>query len=114
MNRKISDKFATDDFRLDSIELNQEDGNVNEESEFYCDVYKELVEIVGAATTKKLWKHYHGLTIQFPQRLYSRTFSKDFVRENMGSMTIKEMATQLSLTDRRVRQIIKELRREEK
>ena len=72
MNRKISDKFATDDFRLDSIELNQEDGNVNVESEFYCDVYKELVEIVGAATTKKLWKHYHGLTIQFPQRLYSK------------------------------------------
>ena len=31
----------------------------------------------------------------------------------MGSMTIKEMAVELSLTDRRVRQIIKELRREQ-
>ena len=113
MNRKISGKFATDDFLDDSIELNQEDDELRAESEFYCDVYKELVELVGAATTRKLWKHYHGLTIQFPQRLYSRTYSKDYVREHMDSMTTKEMAIQLSLTDRRVRQIIKELRREQ-
>ena len=114
MTGKISDKFATDDFRNDFIELFREDVDVGAESEFYCDVYKELVEIVGAATTRKLWKHYHGLTIQFPQRLYSRTYSRDFVRENMETMTTKEMATQLSLTDRRVRQIIREIRREER
>ena len=114
MTGKISDKFATDDFRDDSIELVQEDVDVDAESEFYCDVYKELVEIVGAATTRKLWKHYHGLTIQFPQRLYSRTYSRDFVRENMETMTTKEMATQLSLTDRRVRQISREIRRDER
>ena len=81
--------------------------------EYYYDIYKELAELIGVQGTQKIWKRFHGLTIQFPQRLYSRTYSKEFIRENMGSMTIKEMAVELSLTDRRVRQIIKELRREQ-
>lgn len=113
MTGKISEKSATDNFQINSLELDQEETNVGVDSELYCDAYRELADLIGANNTKKIWEHYHGLTIQFPQRLYSRTYSKEFIRQNMEEMTIKQMATQLSLTDRRVRQIIKELRRDE-
>ena len=113
MNRNFSDKITTDYFQNDSIELNQEETVVSSESEYYHDIYRELAELIGVQNTKKIWERLHGLSVQFPQRLYSRTYSREFVREHMDTMTIKDMAIQLSLTDRRVRQIIKELRRNE-
>ena len=82
------------------------------ESEYYYDIYRELAEQIGVQNTKKIWKRFRGLSVQFPQRLYSRTYSKEFIRAHMDTMSIKEMATLLSLTDRRVRQIVKEIRRD--
>ena len=81
------------------------------ESEYYYDIYRELAELIGVQNTKKIWKRFRGLSVQFPQRLYSRTYSQEFIRAHMDTM-IKEMATLLSLTDRRVRQIVKEIRRD--
>ncbi len=113
MTRKVSGKFATDNFRNDSIELSQEEEVLGVDGEYYYDIYRELAEIVGIHNVKKIWNRYRGLTVQFPQRLYSREYTRAFINDNKDSMTTKEMATRLSLTDRRVRQIIKELRREE-
>ena len=108
----MTGKFTTDDFQNDSIELDQEEEAVSVDLDYYFDIYRELAELIGVQNTKKVWNRYRGLTIQFPQRMYSQIYTKDFIRDNMGSMTIKEMAIQLSLTDRRVRQIVKELREE--
>lgn len=113
MTRKVSGKIATDNFRSDSIELSQEEEVLGADGEYFYDIYRELAEIVGIHNARKIWKRYRGLTVQFPQRLYSREFTRAFIRDHMDDMTTKEMATQLSLTDRRVRQIIKELRRVE-
>jgi len=112
MERKISEKITTDYFQTDSIELDQEDTAVSPESEYYHDIYRELAELIGVQNTKKIWERLHGLSVQFPQRLYSRTYSREYVRDHMDSMKIKDMAVHLSLTDRRVRQIIQELRRD--
>ena len=109
----MTGKFTTDGFRDDSLELGQEDEALGVDPEYYFDIYRELAELIGVQNTKKVWNRYRGLTIQFPQRMYSQAYTKDFIRDNMDSMTIKEMAVQLNLTDRRVRQIIKELRRDE-
>lgn len=109
----MTGKFTTDDFQNDSLELGQEEEAVSVDLDYYFDIYKELAELIGVQNTKKIWNRYRGLTVQFPQRMYSQTYTKDFIRKHMDSMTIKEMAVQLSLTDRRVRQIIKELRRQE-
>ena len=113
MTRKISGKPTTDNFQVDSIEFTEEDSEMNAESEFYCDTYRELAELIGVNNTKKLWQRYHGLSFQFPQRLYSYEYTRQIISENMDTMNPKELATMLNLTDRRVRQIITELRREE-
>ena len=110
MTWKTSGKYATDNFESDSIELGQEETELAVGSDSYSDVYRELAELIGTNNAMKLWKHYRGLTIQFPQRLYSRKFTRQFIAENMNKMTPAQMATLLNLTDRRVRQIIKEIK----
>ena len=109
----MTGNVTSDDFQNDSLELGQEEEVMGVDPEYYFDIYRELAEIIGVQNTKKVWNRYRGLTIQFPQRMYSQVYTKDFIRDHMDSMTIKEMAVQLNLTDRRVRQIVKELREAE-
>lgn len=87
-------------------------GESMSDSEFYNDIYRELSEMIGEATVKKIWNRYRGLNISFPQRLYSRKFTREYIRKNLDRVHPKEMAEELNLTERRVRQIIKELREE--
>lgn len=78
--------------------------------ERYAELYKELAELLGDAATRKLWKAYGGVTVTFPTRLYSRDFTRKYIQDNMSSMKPSEMARELRLSERRVRQIIRELR----
>lgn len=78
--------------------------------ERYAELYRELAELLGDAATRKLWKAYGGVTVTFPTRLYSREFTRQFIREHMSSMKPSEMARELRLSERRVRQIIRDLR----
>ena len=69
---------------------------------------KELAELIGE-TNKRIWSYYRGLSVQFPQRLYSKEFAKIY-SENLDTMKPKEMAKHLNLTERRVRQIAKDVK----
>ena len=48
MTGKISEKSATDNFQINSLELDQEETNVGVDSELYCDAYRELADLIGA------------------------------------------------------------------
>ncbi|WP_242839061.1 Mor transcription activator family protein [Butyrivibrio sp. MC2021] len=79
---------------------------MNSNPERYSGVYKELAELLGDAATMKIWKRFSGLNITFPQKLYSKEFREEFIRENMDLMKPAEMAKALGLSERRVRQIM--------
>lgn len=83
---------------------------MNSNPERYSGIYKDLAELIGDAATLKIWKNFSGLNITFPQKLYSIEFRKEFIMENMESMKPSEMAKQLGLSERRVRQLIAEIR----
>ncbi len=85
---------------------------MNSNPERYSGVYKELAELIGDAATLKIWKRFSGLNITFPQKLYSIDFRKGFIMENMEAMKPSEMAKALGLSERRIRQIVKEIRTE--
>ena len=68
--------------------------------------------MIGESAALKLWNRYAGLTITFPRKLYSKKYTRRFIEENMNELTPGELALQTSLTERRVRQIIKEIRNE--
>lgn len=104
--------YAGDIFKKDSLQLNidEEVAAMNSNPERYSGIYKDLAELIGDAATLKIWKNFSGLNITFPQKLYSIEFRKEFIMENMESMKPSEMAKQLGLSERRVRQLIAEIR----
>lgn len=105
-------KTANDNFKNDSLQLNidEEVIDINSNPERYSGVYKELAELLGDTATMKIWKRFSGLNITFPQKLYSKEYREDYIRENMESMKPSEMAKILGLSERRVRQIMGEIR----
>lgn len=82
--------------------------------EIYSDLYREMAVLIGDAAVKKLWKAYGGMNVTFPTKLYSRAYVRSFIAANMGCMKPSEMARELKLSDRRIRQLIREIRLEEK
>ena len=106
---------ASDIFKNDFLQLNNDDEvwAISFNSKRYSGVYKELAELLGDDATLKIWKRFSGLNISFPKKLYSIEFRKEFISENMHTMKPSEMAKTLGLTERRVRQIIVEIRREQ-
>lgn len=112
---KFAKKISDCDFSDEPVQCNKE-GEVEMPADLskYCTVYRELAELVGEAATQKIWKNFSGLTVTFPQRMYSREYTRKFIAENMGTMSPATMAHVLDLSDRRVRQIIRELKSQEK
>ena len=79
--------------------------NVNDEIQIsdLAGVYKELAEIIGVDVTIKLHKHYQGVQITFPKKLYSI----EYVRKRLGNpdADITKLSGELGYTTRRLRQI---------
>lgn len=108
---------ASDIFKKDSVQLSivvsEEEKEVKINPENYSGIYREIAELLGDAATQKIWKRFAGLNITFPQKLYSVDYRKEFIKENIGEMRPAEMARALGLTERRIRQIIMEIRHED-
>jgi hypothetical protein len=106
---------ASDYFKKDYLQLNNNEEviYINSNPERYSGIYKDLAELIGDGSTLKIWKHFSGLNITFPQKLYSIEFRKEYIMENMNNLKPSEMAKVLGLTERRVRQIISEIKHEQ-
>ena len=75
-------------------------------------VYKEMAELLGSAAALQIWNRYAGVIVSFPKQLYSKEYIRQFIRENNGKMKPSELARAIGLTERRVRQIISEEKKE--
>ncbi len=71
-----------------SVKLNTEEVDMSENKEKYSQLYKELSELIGDAA--------------------SNEYVRNFVAENKGKMSTKDIAKAVGLSERRVRQILKE------
>ncbi len=107
-------KTANDDIRQDSVQWFPE-GEMHVmvgKSGYYSEVYREMAELIGEAAVIKLWRSYSGLTVTFPRQLYSREYIREYIRGNMGVLKPSEIARNVGMTERRVRQIIHDLKKE--
>lgn len=113
---KYTGHNTRDNFENDSLQLSidEEVIAISSNSERYSGVYKEIAELLGDAATMKLWKNFSGLNITFPQKLYSKEYREEYIREKMHIMKPSEIARNLGLSERRVRQIIVEIKDEDK
>ncbi|NBI87938.1 hypothetical protein D3Z47_17805 [Lachnospiraceae bacterium] len=50
------------------------------------------------------------MTITFPKKLYNRNFVLQYILENHGKETTQEIARNLDLSERRVKQLLKEVK----
>jgi len=109
---KFHMKNSEDIFKSNSLlwEVDREEEEMGGGNENFVGVYRELAELIGENATLKIWRHYSGLSITFPQKLYTRDYVKKCICESMDVKKAKDIAKELSLSERRVRQIIKEIK----
>ena len=81
--------------------------------EDYCEFYQELYRMVNnSEAMKEIYERYRGLTVTFPKKLYSKEYVHKYLEENYGKVKIQDMARHLELSERRVRQLVSEIKRE--
>lgn len=113
---KFHMKTAEDNFKKEQLELKIECEEVNtlkSNPERYAGIYRELAEILGDNAVNKIWNRFSGMSVTFPQRLFSKEYTKAFIKENWGEMSASEIARAVGLSERRVRQIASELKEKE-
>ena len=71
-------------------------------------IYQEIAQITNVETAIKMHNLFKGQQITFPQRLYNIDFIRSYVKENYDGHNIRELSQKFGLSDRRIRQIIKE------
>lgn len=86
--------------------------NINlKSSDDYCEIYEELADILNdTAEVEKIYRRYRGLTITFPKKLYSKKYVDQYIKEKYGKESIHIIAQHLDLSERRIRQIVKEFK----
>ena len=101
-------KIWNNNSRQTSVQLNEEEVAMSKNKDKHSQLYKELAELIGDTATIKLWENCQGLNISFPKKLYSNEYVKRFILENKDKMSVQEIAKEMGLSDRRIRQILKE------
>ncbi len=70
-----------------------------------------MADILNDVTAvEKIYNRYRGLTITFPKKLYNKEFVLQYISENYGKESLQEIARDLDLSERRVKQLLKEVR----
>lgn len=109
---KTTAKTTEDNYKCESLELIQggDEWSMSADPEQYSEVYRGLAELIGDTAVRKIWKNYAGMTVTFPMQLYSRDYIRRFIADNAGKKKPSEIARIVGLSERRVRQILQELK----
>ena len=114
-------KAANGCFSRDSVQSDQrtdlsiEGQDMKQIPEGYNRVYQELAGVLkNERQVYAMWEHYGGVSVTFPKSLYSREYTRKLIEKAMGKEKPASLARRTGLTERRVRQIIREIRMEKK
>lgn len=111
MQCKFHMKTAEDNIKKEYLKsMVEEVEDVKSNPERYAGIYRELAEILGEGAVNKIWKHFSGMNVTFPQRLFSQEYTRDFIKTHWDDMSASEIARAVGLSERRVRQIASEIR----
>ena len=81
---------------------------MEEESELYNAVYKELSEIVGLDATLKIYLRFKGQQITFPVRLYNPQVIQSSVVKEFNGTNVAALARKYEYSERTIRRMIKD------
>lgn len=78
------------------------------EASDFATVYCEMVEVVGVENTYKIFEHFKGQAVSFPQRLYSTQYVERYIKEHYDGTNLREFARKFNYSERRIREFLKE------
>lgn len=84
------------------------------DAESFAGIYKEIARAISVDVAVEMYNLFRGQQIIFPQRLYDQDFVITYVKENYDGHNIRELSHMFNYSDRRVRQIIRQIRSEDK
>ncbi|MBT9830301.1 Mor transcription activator family protein [Clostridium baratii] len=79
---------------------------MNNKSENYSGIYKDMVEILGEDIVIKIYENYRGQQVTFPMRLYSKKYIIKYLMQNYNGKNLKEMSRKLGYTCNWLQQVI--------
>ena len=89
---------------------NEEGVIIIEDSKNYSQIYQDMFALLGDKdAVMKIHEHYGGMTVNFPRKLYSQSYTEKYICENYGVQPINMISNHLGIGTRRVMQIAKEL-----
>ena len=75
----------------------------------FAGVYKEIAEVIGVDATVLLHDSFKGQQINLPKKLYTKEYVVIQVENGNSPESIKKVAREFGYTERRLRQLIKEM-----
>lgn len=82
------------------------------EAESFTGIYKEIARSISVDVAIEMYNLFRGQQVVFPQRLYDQSFIVAYVKENYDGHNIRELSHMFGYSDRRIRQIVRQIRRE--
>ena len=79
---------------------------MNNKSENYSGIYKDMVEVLGEEMVLKIYENYRGQQVTFPMRLYSKKYIIKYLIQNYNGKNLKEISRELGYTYNWLQQVI--------
>ena len=71
-------------------------------------IYKDIANIIGEENTIKLYKHFRGLTLNFPMKLLSKEGMTNIVKSEYDGHNVVYLAREYGYSMRHINRIIKD------
>lgn len=84
------------------------------DAENFTGIYREIAKEISVDVAVEMFNLFRGQQVIFPQRLYDQAFIVAYIKENYDGHNIRELSHMFGYSDRRIRQIIRQIRRENK
>ena len=82
------------------------------EAENFTGIYREIAKEISVDVAVEMFNLFRGQQVIFPQRLYDQAFIVAYIKENYDGHNIRELSHMFNYSDRRIRQIIWQIRHE--
>ena len=92
-------------FTIKDIYTNEKGGRKMQPSDL-VPIYSEIAEVVGVEDAFKLYEHFRGQQMNFPQRIYSTEYVTQYVKTHYDGTNLREFAKQFNYSERRIRQLL--------
>ncbi len=81
---------------------------IDVEKEFLNGIYKDLSNLIGEESARKIYNEYRGQQITFPVEFYNKQYIYNQIIAEYDGKNIKQLATKYGYSERTIRRIVKD------